>query len=73
MNYQIELLDPKAIRILEDLVKSNQIRIKQIPNPKNQFKKLLNTFRSKEAEPLDLDAIAKEVESVRAKRYKHEK
>lgn len=73
MNYQIELLDPKAKSILEELVKANQIRLTIMPNPKDRFKKLLNSLRTKEDEVLDLDAITKEVENVRAKRYKHGK
>ncbi len=68
MNYQIELLDPKAKSILEELVKSNQIRLTIIPNPKDKFKKLLKRFRAKEDDILDLEAITKEVENVTAKR-----
>lgn len=73
MNYQIELLDPRAKSILEELAKSNQIRIKVIPNPKVRFKKLLKKLRAKESDILDLEAITREVENVRANRYKHGK
>ena len=43
-SFNIEVIDPKAHRILDGLVKLNLTRIKEIES-ENKFKELLNKFR----------------------------
>ena len=42
MTIQIELLNPDARKLLEELAKLNLIRIKDLEEPKVRFSKLLN-------------------------------
>ena len=65
--FQIELIDPKAKRLLEELAAMNLIKIQEIENPKERFFDLLKKLRSK-GEGLSLDEITKEVEIVRSQR-----
>ena len=65
--FQIELIDPKAKRLLEELAAMNLIKIQEIENPKERFFDLLKKLRSK-GEDLSLDEITKEVEIVRSQR-----
>lgn len=64
---KIEIVNPKAKRILEELADLNLISIKKEDSLKS-FDALLRKLRSKKS-PLSLDEITKEVEIVRAKRY----
>ena len=68
MNIQIELLDPKAKRLLEDLAALGIIRIKE-NSSKDKFTALLDQFRSQESVPPTPEEIASEVEQVRKERY----
>ena len=68
MNIQIELLDPKAKRLLEDLAALGIIRIKE-DSSKDKFTALLDQFRSQESVPPTPEEIASEVEQVRKERY----
>jgi len=63
---QIEILNPKAAKLLKDLADLNLISITE-ESSENQFIKTLNSLRSKSAP--SLDDITKEVEAVRSKRY----
>lgn len=67
--YQIELLEPKAKRLLEELAALKLIKIHEVSDPKQQFKDLLSKFRSTDADPPSLKEITEEVEEVRRKRY----
>jgi hypothetical protein len=67
----IELLNPKAKRLLKDLADLNLIAI-QKPNAKSGFANVLKKMRSKAISVPTLDEITKEVELVRAKRYAKE-
>lgn len=70
--YQVNILNPKAARLLQDLADLNLISIKQ--TSEDNFLKVINKLRSKAADnPLSLDEITKEVEAVRAKRYARNK
>ena len=65
---QIDILDPKARKLLKNLAEMNLISIKK-PND-DGFLSLVNKIRSKAKNaPPSLDEITKEVEIVRAKRY----
>lgn len=65
---KIELIDPRAKILLEDLAKLDLIRIQEPESPQKRFSALLNRLRSQEEEAPDLEEITKEVEAVRAAR-----
>ena len=66
--YQIDLLNPKAGKLLQDLADLNLISIRQAPA--NGFLDVVNRLRTKAANrPPNLAEITNEVEAVRAKRY----
>jgi hypothetical protein len=65
---KIELIDPRAKILLEDLAKLNLIKIQEVETSKELFSALLSKLRSKEEEAPSLEEITKEVESVRAER-----
>ena len=68
---QIEILNPKAAKLIQDLADLNLISIKQ---PKeNGFTELLGKLRSKADSAPSLEEITKEVEGVRAARYERKK
>lgn len=64
---QIEILNPKAARILKDLADLNLIAIQD--TSENGFATVLKKLRAKAKTAPTLDEITKEVELVRAKRY----
>lgn len=65
---QIDILDPKARKLLKNLAELNLISIRKPSDDK--FLSLVNKFRAKaKNNPPSLDEITKEVEIVRAKRY----
>ena len=65
---QVDILNPKAGKLLEDLAELKLISIRNAPE--DQFLKLLKKFRAKaKSNPPSLEEITKEVEIVRAKRY----
>jgi hypothetical protein len=64
---KINIINPKAIKLLNDLADMNLISIQD--SPKNNFVDLLNALRAKTNSAPSLDEITKEVEAVRAKRY----
>ena len=66
--YQIDLLNPKAARLLQDLVELNLISIKE--TKKENFLEMVAKLRRKAVSNVPtLDEITKEVELVRASRY----
>lgn len=67
--YQIELIDPKAKMLLEDLAKMNLIKLTEVEDVKRSFQALLLRLRSKNEMPLSLEEITQEVEEVRQKRH----
>lgn len=64
---RIDILNPKAARLLKDLADLNLIAIQD--TSKNGFAIVLKKLRSKAKFAPTLDEITKEVELVRAKRY----
>jgi predicted DNA-binding ArsR family transcriptional regulator len=66
---RIEIVNPKAKRILQDLADLNLITISKSFDNKSEFKKVLSKLRSNAVTAPSLDEITKEVESVRALRY----
>ncbi len=68
ITYQIELLNPKAGKLLQDLADLDLIAIK--PVPADGFLEVVDRLRKKAmAKPPSMDDITKEVEAVRATRY----
>lgn len=65
--FQIDILNPKAKKLLKDLADLNLIKIKK--TKKSDFSALLTKLRSKSTKEISLEEITKEVESVRKSRY----
>ncbi len=64
---RINILNPKAVRILQDLADLELISIQDAPA--NGFASVLKKLRSKAKSTPTLDEITREVELVRAKRH----
>jgi hypothetical protein len=66
---RIEIINPKAKKIIKDLADLNLINIRE-KNTVKSFGTLLNKMRTKsKTERISLDEITKEVEFVRSRRY----
>ncbi len=70
--YQIEIIEPKAKRLLDELVNLNLIKFRRV-EPTQQFQELIQKIRARDQAPPSLEEIAAEVEIVRAERYTKEK
>lgn len=68
--YQIQLLEPKAEKLLEELVKLKLISFQELSTPKQLFSQLLSEFRRNESDLPSLEDITNEVEIIRTKKYK---
>lgn len=64
---RINILNPKALKLLKDLADMNIISIQD--DSKNGFKDVLKKLRSKNDIAPTLEEITKEVEAVRTSRY----
>jgi len=64
---QIDILNPKAAKLLKDLADLKLIAIRK--SPKNDFVAVLEKLRANDTIAPSLEEISKEVELVRAKRY----
>lgn len=64
---QIDILNPKAKKLLKDLADLNLIKIR--PSQKTDFSDLLKKLRSKSSKGLSLEDITNEVEDVRKSRF----
>ena len=72
MTYQVDILNPKSIKLLQDLADLNLISIKQ--NSEDSFLKIVARLREKaSSNPPSMEEITREVELVRAKRYAQKK
>ena len=68
MTYQVEILKPKAEKLLKDLADLKLISISD--SSKDPFMSVVNRLRKKAASnPPTLEDITNEVEMVRTKRY----
>lgn len=63
----IDILNPKAVKLLKNLAELNLISIKE--ESKKDFADVLKNFRSNSKSAPSLEEITNEVEKVRAKRY----
>lgn len=66
---RIEILNPKARKLLKNLAELKLIKISDLSDRKSEFKKLLYKLRAKSDNAPSLDEIEKEVEAVRKARY----
>ncbi len=64
---RVNILNPKASRLLRDLADLNLISIQD--SSKNGFKSLLKKLRSNSKSTPSFEEITKEVEIVRARRF----
>lgn len=64
---RIDILNPKAIKLLQNLADLDLISIKE--ESKKGFAEVLNKLRSNSASAPTIEEITKEVEIVRAKRH----
>lgn len=64
---RVEIINPKAKKLLQDLADLNLIKIRKSDQP--DFSALLTKIRSKSTEDISLEEISKEVENVRKSRY----
>lgn len=64
---RIEIINPKAKRLLKNLADIGLIKITE-EQTKSDFSEILNKLRSKSGDVLSLEEITKEVESVRKER-----
>lgn len=64
---QVDILNPKAAKLLKDLADLNLIAIRD--TSKSGFATVLKKLRSKAKSAPTLDEITREVELVRSKRY----
>ena len=65
---QIDILNPKAKKLLDNLADLNLIKINKKSKTSN-FTEFLENIRHQTKEDVSLDEITKEVERVRKKRY----
>lgn len=72
MTLQVDILDPRATKLLQNLADLKLISIKG--TKEDGFLKIIKKLRAKAvSNPPSLEEITKEVELVRAKRYAKEK
>jgi hypothetical protein len=69
---RIEILNPKARKLLNNLAELKLIKISDPSDKKNEFHKLLYKLRAKSDNAPSLEEIEKEVEAVRKARYEKE-
>ncbi|ARN77374.1 MULTISPECIES: hypothetical protein [Flavobacteriaceae] len=65
---RIDIINPKAKKLLKDLADLNLIKINK-EKYKSDFSSLLKKIRAKSNDEISLDEITKEVEQVRKSRY----
>ena len=64
---KVDILHPKARKLLKDLADLNLISIRK--STKSDFSEVLSKLRSKSETVPDLDEITREVEKIRSRRY----
>lgn len=69
---RVEILNPKARKLLNNLAELKLIKISDSSDRKNEFKELLDRLRAKSDNAPSLQEIENEVEAVRKARYEKE-
>ena len=69
VTYQVDIIDPKASKLLQDLADMKVIAIRNVPD--SSFMDLVKKLRrkAKEINEPSLEDITSEIESIRTKRY----
>lgn len=67
---QIDILNPKAKKLLRNLAELNLIKINKTKD-KSDFSALLQKLRAHATDEISLDEITNEVEQVRSSRYEN--
>lgn len=67
---RIDIIDPKAMKLLKNLADLNLIKINKEKN-KSDFSDLLKKIRAQSDDEISLAEITKEVEQVRKARYEN--
>lgn len=72
LSFQVDLLNPEAEKLLEELAKLNLIRIRPAIDPKVTFQQIIERIRSRAEEIPSIieEEIAKEVDLVRTKQHR---
>ena len=65
-SYQIKIVEPTAVGLLEEMARKNLITLSPI-EPKERFKSLLSRLRNSSSAP-NSEEIINEIESVRSER-----
>lgn len=68
MTIQVDIINPKAAKLLKDLADMNLIALREMPDD-NLLSKVKSIRKKTEKKPISMDEITKEVEKVRSKRY----
>ena len=66
---RIEILNPKARKLLKNLAELKLIKISNTSDRKDEFKRLLEKLRSKSDKAPSIEEINNEVRDVRKSRY----
>lgn len=66
---QVEIIEPRAGRLLQELAGLNLITITKPINAKKEFRALLAKLRSQSDTAPSLEEIVKDVKTVRKRRY----
>ncbi len=61
---RVDIIDPKARKLLEHLAEMELIKIKSQDDLKREFFKLVQSLRAKKS-PLSMEEITKEVKAIR--------
>jgi hypothetical protein len=68
MTIQVDIINPKAAKLLKDLADMNLIVLREMP--KDKLASTVKSIRKKaEKKPISMEDITKEVEKARTKRY----
>ena len=70
-SYQINILNPKAVRLLKNLAELKLISLRKTSD--SGFQSVVNRIRKNAKNSPSIDEITQEVEEVRSKRYESEK
>lgn len=70
-SYQINILNPKAVRLLKNLAELKLISLRKTSD--SSFQSVVNRIRKNAKNTPSIDEITREVEEVRSKRYGSEK
>jgi hypothetical protein len=74
MTVEVNILNPKATKLLQDLADLDLISINAPKKGEDEFLKIIKKLRAKATDnPPSFKEITKVVESVRAKRYANKK